>query len=300
MASKMTSFIGKIDGQVITGNLLSTADIEKIKSYHGKVDTNEGKIAALETKVASINKYQRSLATKDYYTDDTHLAEMDTNVVYMVAFSGEGTFVAPADSGTQFWPGGQAPSYFQLVRKDADGTKQKLGMEKYSPDLDDVLSKITDNEFRGYMMRVVEADDAEDTDSVAYMTKFKEITAASNPTKQLFSGHLALDKDNVKLYAHTGTVDKEGNRQASLGVYNSSGSAAGEVVLKTNADGSQVTFEIPQPSSAAGDKEAATVKYVKDTIGDLQHVKMKYQASAPDEGSIQDNELYFFDATDLL
>lgn len=301
--TKVTSFVGKLNGTQIKGNLLSDADIAKIKTYHGKVDTNESAIAELRTKVEDSNKFQRILATKDYYTDETHKAEMTKDAIYMVAFKG-GSFVAPSpdQSSGKFWPDGQIPEYYQLVmRESKSDTILKLGKEQYSSSLEDCMSKTYDNEHKGYLMRIVEDAAVNDGDYAGGLTKFMGIDAATPPEKTLFTGHMALDKNGKKLAAVSLNVKKtSGERQASLGVYKNDGTPAGEVCLETNADGSKVKFTIPATDDAADDNTAATSQFVNKKINDLGHVKLKYQASAPELEGLEDNTLVFHDATDLL
>lgn len=296
MATQKVNFKGKLGGQLIEGNLLSDQDIQSIKNYQNKTDTIENNLNQLQQQVENTNKFQRKIATKDYYTDETHKSEMEINVIYMVAFKGS-KFIAPAASGSTFWTDGEVPELFQLVRKAEDDTVYKLGTEKYSPDLDGVLSKTADNTFTGFMKRAVADNSFNDTDSVAYMTQFTDYDATQNPTKQAFSGHLALDKNNVKLYAHTGTVKKDGTRQASLGVYSSAGSGVGEIVVQTNSEGSKIDALAPQTREDSPDNAIVTKGFLN--IKMTNNVAIKYQGTDPGEVA-DDNTLIFFPATNKI
>lgn len=300
---KVTSFVGRLSKTKIRGNLLSDADIAKLKLYLAKIDANEAAIEEINTLIETINKYQRVLATQDFFTDETHKEEMSKDTIYLVAFK-DGKFVAPSpdqESG-KFWPEGKAPDYFELVFRESKSDKiLKLGREKYTSNFDDFMSKIYDNEYHGYLMRIVEDDAVNDGDYVGGLTKFMAIDAATPPAKTLFTGHMSLDKNGKKLAAVSLNVKKgTGERQACLGVYKNDGSPAGEVCLKTTADGSTVTFTVPDTNPDANDNTAATSKFVRDLMSSFNNLDLKYQASAPDAGSLAENTLVFYDATDLL
>lgn len=291
MPYKVISLVGRVDGQLIKGNLLSDQDIIRLNDTRAR-------IKSLETKVDDLHKFTRKLSELDFYTDATHKDSMQVGVVYMCAFK-DGTFVAPSidTTGNKFWPEGKIPDYYELVMLADDGTVMKLGREKYSSSLDDVMSKIHDNEYLGQQTHIVSADT--DVAKATSVTKFNFATADANPTVQLNAGHVTQDKDGVALFSHTGTVETDGTRHAELVVNKSDGSVAGKVSLSSAKDGTGVTLTIPQPSATPADNEAATVKFVQDAIEAKPN--FKYQTDKPaDESAIEYGVLIFFDAVDLI
>lgn len=292
MTAKIVSFVGKIGGQEVKGNLLSDQDIVRLNDTRTRVKS-------LETKVDELHKFTRKLATQDFFTTEANKDSMQAGVIYLVGFKDDGSFIAPNPNATpsKFWPNGEPPAYFEMVMLTDDGTILKLGREKYTSSLDDAMSKTYDNEYKGQLTHLVEQSSVS---KAAGLTKFNFVTAAANPSVQVTTGHIAQDQNGVSLFSHTGAVDTDGTRRAELVVNKSDGGVAGKVSLSSSSDGATVSLAIPQPTSPTpADNEAATVKFVQDAIDAKPN--FIYQTDKPtDTATIDDGVLIFFDAIDLI
>ena len=139
-AAKVANFILK-DAQGNIQVVRSPTDNDIAKIRQGLTD-----IEQLKQKVASLNAGQRQLAYKDFYTDDTHIAEMDAGVYYIVPFNAGGKFLEfdPA-TGKPKNPQPVAEttdlvvSYYEVVYKSAEGTKAQLGRMNANLSLANVL-----------------------------------------------------------------------------------------------------------------------------------------------------------------
>lgn len=138
--AKVANFLLK-DDQNNIHHLRSFTDNDVSKIKQGLTD-----IEQLKEKVASLNAGQRQLAYKDFYTDDTHIADMTAGVYYIVPFNAGGEFL-------EFDPATGKPknpqpvtattdlvvSYYEVVYKSAEGTKAKLGRMNANMSLANVL-----------------------------------------------------------------------------------------------------------------------------------------------------------------
>lgn len=112
----------------------------------GKIKQGLTDIETLKQKVASLNAGQRQLAYKDFYTDDTHIADMTAGVYYIVPFNASSEFLEfdpstgkpknPQPVGTVV---DLVVSYYEVVYKSAEGTKAKLGRMNANLSLANVL-----------------------------------------------------------------------------------------------------------------------------------------------------------------
>ena len=126
--AKVANFILK-DAQGNIQVVRSPTDNDIAKIRQGLQD-----IEQLKQKIASLNAGQRQLAYKDFYTDDTHIADMTAGVYYIVPFNAGGEFLE-FDPSTGKPKNPQpvaevvdlAVSYYEVVYKSADGTKAQLG-----------------------------------------------------------------------------------------------------------------------------------------------------------------------------
>ena len=138
--AKVANFILK-DAQGNIQVVRSPTDNDIAKIRQGLTD-----IEQLKQKVASLNAGQRQLAYKDFYTDDTHIAEMDAGVYYIVPFNAGDKFLEfdPA-TGKPKNPQPVAEttdlvvSYYEVVYKSAEGTKAQLGRMNANLSLANVL-----------------------------------------------------------------------------------------------------------------------------------------------------------------
>lgn len=138
--AKIANFILK-DGQ---GNIqhirsFTENDVTKIKQALTDIET-------LKQNFASSNAGQRQLAYKDFYTDDTHIAEMTAGVYYIVPFNAGGKFLEfdpstgkPKDPQPVAETTDLVVSYYEVVYKSAEGTKAKLGRMNANLSLANVL-----------------------------------------------------------------------------------------------------------------------------------------------------------------
>ena len=136
-------------GNIIQHLGLSANDINKIKEYFQKTTT-------LEQVVKSINAGQRQIALKDYYTNDTHKAEMAVGVYYMVPFNSKNEWLEwdeatgkPKDPQTQSSVVDLEVSYFQIVYKNSSDEVQKLGKQEVKSSFANVAYIDANNTFKG-------------------------------------------------------------------------------------------------------------------------------------------------------
>lgn len=138
--AKIANFLLKDDqGNIQHIRSLTDNDVGKLKQ--GLSD-----IEQLKQKVASLNAGQRQLAYKDFYTDDTSIADMDPGVYYIVPFNAGGEFLEfdpatgkpknPQPVGTVV---DLVVSYYEVVYKATEGTKAKLGRMNANLSLANVL-----------------------------------------------------------------------------------------------------------------------------------------------------------------
>lgn len=138
--AKIANFILK-DGQGNIQHIRSFTENDVIKIKQGLTD-----IEQLKEKVASLNAGQRQLAYKDFYTDDTHTADMTAGVYYIVPFNAGGEFLEfDPSTGKPKNPQPVAEvvdltvSYYEVVYKSAEGTKAQLGRMNANLSLANVL-----------------------------------------------------------------------------------------------------------------------------------------------------------------
>ena len=138
--AKIANFILK-DGQGNIQHIRSFTENDVTKIKQALTDIND-----LKQKFASSNAGQRQLAYKDFYTDDTHIADMAAGVYYIVPFNAGGEFLEfdpatgkpknpqPVTAVTDL-----AVSYYEVVYKSAEDTKAKLGRMNANLSLANVL-----------------------------------------------------------------------------------------------------------------------------------------------------------------
>lgn len=138
--AKIANFILK-DGQGNIQHIRSFTENDVTKIKQGLTD-----IEQLKEKVASLNAGQRQLAYKDFYTDDTHTADMTAGVYYIVPFNAGGEFLEfDPSTGKPKNPQPVAEvvdltvSYYEVVYKSAEGTKAQLGRMNANLSLANVL-----------------------------------------------------------------------------------------------------------------------------------------------------------------
>lgn len=136
-------------GNIIQQLGLSANDINKIKEYFAKTTT-------LEQVVKSINAGQRQIALKDYYTDETHKAEMAVGVYYMVPFNAgdqwlewDETTGKPKSPQTNTAVTDIKLAYFQIVYKNSSDAVQKLGKQEVKSSFANVAYIDANNTFTG-------------------------------------------------------------------------------------------------------------------------------------------------------
>lgn len=136
-------------GNIIQQLGLSANDINKIKEYFAKTTT-------LEQVVKSINAGQRQIALKDYYTDETHKAEMAVGVYYMVPFNAadqwlewDETTGKPKSPQTNETVTDIKLAYFQIVYKNSSDAVQKLGKQEVKSSFANVAYIDANNTFTG-------------------------------------------------------------------------------------------------------------------------------------------------------
>lgn len=141
VVTKFGSFTLKdAQGNVVTINGLTANDIAKVKQ--ALTD-----ISALKQQVEIINAGRLALAYKDFFTDETHKAEMVHGVYYKVPFNHDGTFIQ-YDKNTGR-PTGQTdpvdedkvPDYYEIVYLNSDDTIVKLGRASGNPSLEGVVTE---------------------------------------------------------------------------------------------------------------------------------------------------------------
>lgn len=136
------------EGNVVKINGLTEADVSKIKEYHGKVDS-------LETALKAVNAGQKMIAYKDYYNEDTtYASEMAVGVYYMVPFNKEDQFLewdestgapkAEQDSVTD-----HKVAYFWVVMKNSDETVNKIGKQDVVGDIEGYATLAGNQTFTG-------------------------------------------------------------------------------------------------------------------------------------------------------
>ena len=138
--AKIANFILK-DGQGNIQHIRSFTENDVTKIKQALTD-----IEQLKQQFASSNAGQRQLAYKDFYTDDTHIADMVAGTYYIVPFNAAGEFLEfdPA-TGKPKNPQPVAEttdlvvSHYEVVYKSAEGTKAKLGRMNANISLADVL-----------------------------------------------------------------------------------------------------------------------------------------------------------------
>lgn len=114
-------------GNIVQIQGLTEADVAKIKEYHGKVDT-------LETDIKAINAGQKMVALKDYYTTEEYKAEMAVGVYYMVPFNASNEYLewdekTGAPKADQEGVTDHKVAYFWVVMKNSEDTVNKLGQQ---------------------------------------------------------------------------------------------------------------------------------------------------------------------------
>lgn len=170
IVTKFGSFTLKdAQGNVVTINGLTANDIAKVKQ--ALTD-----ISALKQQVEIINAGRLSLAYKDFFTDETHKAEMVHGVYYKVPFKSDGTFIQyDKDTGR---PTGQTepanpdltPAYYEIVYLNADGTIVKLGRASGNPSLEGVVTETGNHTITGSIIingNQLVIETAQDVDSLA-------------------------------------------------------------------------------------------------------------------------------------
>lgn len=116
------------EGNIVAIQGLTAADVSKIKEYHGKVDT-------LETALKAVNAGQKMIAYKDYYNEDTtYASEMAVGVYYMVPFNASNEFLewdekTGAPKADQEGVTDHKVAYFWVVMKNSEGTVNKIGQQ---------------------------------------------------------------------------------------------------------------------------------------------------------------------------
>lgn len=138
--AKIANFILK-DGQGNIQHIRSFTENDVTKIKQALTD-----IEQLKQQFASSNAGQRQLAYKDFYTDDTHIADMVAGTYYIVPFNAAGQFLEfdPA-TGKPKNPQPVAEttdlvvSHYEVVYKSAEGTKAKLGRMNANISLANVL-----------------------------------------------------------------------------------------------------------------------------------------------------------------
>ena len=140
MAANIGSLIVKDpQNNIVKIRSLSDNDITKIKGYFSRTE-------ALEAKIETINAGQQQLAYKNFYTDETHKAEMKVGTYYNVPFNAAGQFLEfdPA-TGKPKNPQPVAEttdlkvSYYEIVYKSADDVVAKLGRRNADASMEHVL-----------------------------------------------------------------------------------------------------------------------------------------------------------------
>lgn len=130
-------------GNVVHIQGLTENDVNKIKEYHGKVDT-------LERQLKAVNAGQRQLAYKDYYTTEDYKSEMAVGVYYSVPFNAQGQFLEfdqatgkPKNPQTVGTVVDLKVSYYEIVYKSSDETVAKLGRQNADASMEHVLNDNT-------------------------------------------------------------------------------------------------------------------------------------------------------------
>lgn len=170
VVTKFGSFTLKdAQGNVVTINGLTANDIAKVKQALTDIST-------LKQQVEIINAGRLSLAYKDFFTDETHKAEMVHGVYYKVPFSSDGTFIQyDKDTGR---PTGQTdpvnedlvPAYYEIVYLNADDTIVKLGRASGNPSLEGVVTETGNHTITGSIIingNQLVIETAQDVDSLA-------------------------------------------------------------------------------------------------------------------------------------
>lgn len=170
VVTKFGSFTLKdAQGNVVTINGLTANDIAKVKQALTDIST-------LKQQVEIINAGRLSLAYKDFFTDETHKAEMVHGVYYKVPFSSDGTFIQ-YDKATGR-PTGQTdpvnedlvPAYYEIVYLNADDTIVKLGRASGNPSLEGVVTETGNHTITGSIIingNQLVIETAQDVDSLA-------------------------------------------------------------------------------------------------------------------------------------
>ena len=170
VVTKFGSFTLKdAQGNVVTINGLTANDIAKVKQALTDIST-------LKQQVEVINAGRLSLAYKDFFTDETHKAEMVHGVYYKVPFNSDGTFIQyDKDTGR---PTGQTdpvnedlvPAYYEIVYLNADNTIVKLGRASGNPSLEGVVTETGNHTITGSIIingNQLVIETAQDVDSLA-------------------------------------------------------------------------------------------------------------------------------------
>lgn len=136
-------------GQEIQIPGFSENDINKLKE-------NIAKVTALEGKVNSLNNGQFTIAYKDFYTDETHKAEMEVGTFYLVPFNTQGQFLEfDPDTGKPKNPqtnGGVTDlnvAYYEQVFKNSSDTVNKLGKQEVQMSFADMAKLSANQTFAG-------------------------------------------------------------------------------------------------------------------------------------------------------
>lgn len=120
-------------GNVVQVQGLTEADVGKIKEYHGKVDT-------LEQLMKAVNAGQKMIALQDYYTTEDYKSEMAIGVYYMVPFNASDEYLqwdekTGAPKADQEGVTDHKVAYFWVVMKNSDDTVNKLGKQDIVGDI---------------------------------------------------------------------------------------------------------------------------------------------------------------------
>lgn len=140
-------------GNTIKVQGLTENDITKIKKHGTDIE-------AIQQKISRLDEAQSKIAFKDFYTDETHKADMAPGVFYMVPFNAADEYLE-WDEATGKPKAGQmkpAPNntqpktdlkvaYFQIVMKNSNDQVNKLGKQEVQPNFEDFAKLKANNKF---------------------------------------------------------------------------------------------------------------------------------------------------------
>lgn len=180
-------------GEITRVQGLSQNDATKIKQYFTKTDD-------LATKVESINKGQFTIAYKDFYTDESHKADMEVGTFYLVPFNTQGQFLEfdpdtgkPKNPQTNVGVTDLNVAYYEQVFKNSTDTISKLGKQEVQMSFADMAKLSATQTFTGdntfekdiVMSATQDVDNLEDTKLAT--AKFVRAVADKKITE---AGHL--------------------------------------------------------------------------------------------------------------